>query len=792
MKKARILGAFSVLLLLCTQGFPQQFTEDDKKEGKMKSKTFAEHEPGFELKDVPEKWKNESAVILNQKFEYSFLQKYKNIEFEQVYRKRIKLLDKASVEDFSQFYWQTPYKQTGQVTLFGGDNSNKFYIEIKIIKPNGTVVDVNTKDAVEIKESEWTKVPRIFRGSSGSGYRKLAIPNLEPGDILDYFYFKRLYVSDKFFSDFGATVVSLTEKYPIKEQKYLFILERNFFVSMNTYNGAQKISSKADQIKYSGLKANDKVMVYSLVDNDREKFTDEPWSYELVNYPILKFRVIYPVGGYKGSALKGEDKGVLKENFSSEEIIRNFQDNSAFSYANPGEAVKYVKTKMGAEKDVKKIADELYYATRFYAVKNSKSYSQDFGGWVYAYKTVNLKKYYEGFAKEIDHIKYQNKKMTEAIENKQFGVMDHDINPSSSMAFFCKALEKFKIPYKVVLAPERQYGKIEDIMFTYEYEPLVMVEDGAKKYFYYTVGYDRTADLTNYNVEGVEAIAYSPATFKKDKKVERVKIPVSGENFNKLNIKTSIDFKPADFENIQFKRELRVSGDYKYDYSYLNWMNDSCDFEDMRIYEKDFAKKFKPKFIKGLKVKEEESRKLIAEYHPLRYKVVKAYTEESLKDDYNLEKIDTLYLLENGRYDNKKDIVFKENFKVKDLASKLGNNFSLNIGKVIGDQLIFEDKHKKDRKTNVDIIFPRTIEYEFTIEIPAGYKIEGIKDLNVNVDNEVGSFTSIASTMDNTILVKTKKVYKHNFEKKENWSKLMEVIDAAYNFSQKKVIIKKQ
>jgi len=40
--------------------------------------------------------------------------------------------------------------------------------------------------------------------------------------------------------------------------------------------------------------------------------------------------------------------------------------------------------------------------------------------------------------------------------------------------------------------------------------------------------------------------------------------------------------------------------------------------------------------------------------------------------------------------------------------------------------------------------------------------------------------------------VEALKVYKHNFEPKENWSKMIDFLEAAYQYSQKKVVLKKE
>ncbi|HRF16642.1 MAG TPA: hypothetical protein PK977_00690, partial [Chitinophagaceae bacterium] len=75
--------------------------------------------------------------------------------------------------------------------------------------------------------------------------------------------------------------------------------------------------------------------------------------------------------------------------------------------------------------------------------------------------------------------------------------------------------------------------------------------------------------------------------------------------------------------------------------------------------------------------------------------------------------------------------------------------------------------------------------------IPDGYKAVGIQNLNMNIDNETGTFAVQASVEGNTLSILVKKLYKQVTVKKEDWPKLLEMLDAAFNFSQKKILLKK-
>src|SRR5688572_26858301 len=98
-------------------------------------------EKEFTVTAVPEKWNNESAVIMGQKSEYLFTRlasgkKYTTVvRIKEYVHKRIKLQDKNALEKFSTFFYVT----------MGKDGKAQY----KVVKPSGKEVDVDMKNAIE-------------------------------------------------------------------------------------------------------------------------------------------------------------------------------------------------------------------------------------------------------------------------------------------------------------------------------------------------------------------------------------------------------------------------------------------------------------------------------------------------------------------------------------------------------------------------------------------------------------------------------------------------------------------
>ena len=100
----------------------------------------------------------------------------------------------------------------------------------------------------------------------------------------------------------------------------------------------------------------------------------------------------------------------------------------------------------------------------------------------------------------------------------------------------------------------------------------------------------------------------------------------------------------------------------------------------------------------------------------------------------------------------------------------------------------------EQRKRDLDVYmsFPRSIEYHVELKIPDGYTAEGVEALNKSVTNETGFFTAEATASGQTVSIKVKKHYLHGYEPSANWNKLVEFIDAAGEWTNAKLLLKKK
>ena len=151
---------------------------------KVKEEVWGQDLPQFKNRNVPAKYKNESAVILaryeevivDQKRKFSFWagnKMVKQINGTQIQRYLIQIKDKATLDKFSTFDFQT-YNRS--YSYFGRD-AHRTVLGVKVIKADGTERIIDSSDYQDVEE-----------GKNGQDKRaKLAVPDLQIGDFIDYF-----------------------------------------------------------------------------------------------------------------------------------------------------------------------------------------------------------------------------------------------------------------------------------------------------------------------------------------------------------------------------------------------------------------------------------------------------------------------------------------------------------------------------------------------------------------------------------------------------------------------------
>ncbi len=700
-------------------------------------------EPEFKVVAVPEKWKNESAVILAQKIDYAYVRKsMANVmTIKEYVRKRIKLQDKNALENFSEFYY----------VLYG----KKTDVAYSVIKASGKTVNIDLANAIEVNKD----VPGVFKPiyfTNSTSFFKLAIPDLEIGDIIDFHFASAEDVPlQKGYGEFTPYIFTLTYNYPVLYQKFQFDLDKGTNAKFKSYNGAPKLREGDDEFD---TKASDKksLMTYFIIDKSREKISEERWNYPYRNSPTVKLKITYNGGGL-GNTLFGKKGEATAESVDLERLKAMYA--SIQYYQNPisdamaRDVVEYLKNNGKDKLPPREMVREAYYALR-------KSF---------------LEIYYTGSS---DNANLYGSKKRYASKNtkKDLGKEDEvRMNKLLWAAALIKICAAEGLSIESVAVMPRYLGKWNDMLFEEELE-LALRMKGDK---YYVMLPFNNFDLFAQNYESYDGCEAYSFPLLKGEGYYKSNIPTSGWQENSTQSDMSLKLSDA-MDVVSVERRSAFTGIEKNDIISLAHL-------DREYLNKDFQK-----FIVNPKKNKGENKYTDADKED-RLKRQKEYLQERIeKDGLEVNKYDNFELLQDGRFDETPSLSFKENYSLKKVVNKAGRNYLLDLGKMIGSQIKLDEEEMKKRQNDIWLAYARSIGNSISLEIPKGYIVEGYQDLNMNVENESGSFVSTAKVEGDKLVVTTKKIYKKNFDKKELWPNYVAFLEAGYNFSQAKVVLKKQ
>jgi len=718
-----------------------------EKRSKFKTETLMkarfEDDTKFESTAVPDPWKSESAVVIYQKQHYSYLRNNANVEVDEMVRKRIRLQDKAAVTAFSELY----YIKGGSMNAIG----------INVIKPDGRTIPIPATGAVEVSEG----VPLFYRAyyQTVEKYYKLAVPDLEPGDILDYYYFTHREIGNRVLQyAFYPLVFTLNSTYPILSQAFQFKIDFGFHIDFNSYNGAPLIKEGNAGVDPHGRRRA-MIKQYELVDSSREKLSKEIWNYDLRSNPMVKFQVSYaPEYEYNINGFIGARGTEVKSRVSSTEVelfVRPRTENERGSeFAT--EVVKYLDRTMPGEMNPLAIAKASYYYLR--------------------YLILNY---------------YYNTSLSESKDKERsdfFVIDDYKFTSIMRQIFWKKSLKA-----QIIATVPRDVGTVKDLLLPGELSLFFTFKNGDSNVYVYPFHNYSSFDSHDELLEGTEAYAVMPVGYSPDiELVEEVKVPASTylQNVNASDLEVTL---AEGMESMDLVRKTSLTGLFKSAHATSLYLSNV-------EYLQEDRKKYDPQYTDTAwgKMKSNSYQKQSAEENRKKESLKEDKAKEQadllrkdLEGDYEVVSYDQFEVLNSGRYDEDPALRILETFKIKSLVSQAGKNYIFEIGKLIGKQIELKGEDL-NRKNDVYLPFARMLSDDIIINLPAGYTADGLNDLQFYIDNASGSFQSSARQEGNKLVVSTKKIYKTNFEKKEDWNKLTEVLETAYKFTQKKVILKKK
>ncbi|MBK6827342.1 MAG: hypothetical protein IPG86_10895 [Chitinophagaceae bacterium] len=322
-------------------------------------------DPDFAVSAVPDKWKEESGVIIAQKTRFSFDKDANKLAVYEITRRRIKLNDRDAVNGYSSFYFR-----------IGSSNDGA---GIRIIKPDGTVKDVSIRNAIYVEDND--DVPSTFTPYIGKAstyydksksrviFFKVAIPDLDPGDIIDYgtIFYDDNTVKKMSYIEFDPIYFVCTREYPVLSQKFEIDTDDKSFINSKSTMGAPAF-------KESGNSNAE----YSWEDRNRDKISDTRWVHSLVELPMVKFQIVFSRSENRSDLFIG-DRGELKQNISPEELAKKMNNlynrlDGSFYYTMAKAYLKQIGAVDLREED---FIQKAYYVLRHMAHYRSNGFSSE-------------------------------------------------------------------------------------------------------------------------------------------------------------------------------------------------------------------------------------------------------------------------------------------------------------------------------------------------------------------------------------------------------------------------------
>ena len=185
-------------------------------------------------------------------------------------REIVKVNDKSAVDDYSEMSFTRVAKSSGFYTR----SKETTFVGVRVFKPNGQVKEINADDIVLTKDESKEK------------QAKLAIPDLQVGDIIDYF----IASSQELTNDYSVKTYSvlLFDDAPVLNYSFHGQLGKKFAIDYRSYNGAPDLQVS---------KNDDRDIVIDVAKKNMAPFETSLWIAPALQLPLIRMNISL---GYRG------------------------------------------------------------------------------------------------------------------------------------------------------------------------------------------------------------------------------------------------------------------------------------------------------------------------------------------------------------------------------------------------------------------------------------------------------------------------------------------------------------
>ncbi|WP_430816984.1 DUF3857 domain-containing protein [Carboxylicivirga sp. RSCT41] len=703
---------------------------DDERSSYFKNYYWNQADTTFNNTIVPDKWLEESAVIIAKNVEYSVNKKAAG-KLRETYgvHKRVKLLDQNAIDDFSEFSFGTNRK------FYAGFFSSatiEYYIGAKVIKPDGTEVIVDNRDAIK-KE--------IGSGRYSYAYNKVAIPDLQIGDIVDFYYCYEKKFPSRSFHSFSPVFYELNEEYPIVDQTLSIDVLRYCYLNAKSINGAP-------DLKEVPLPDEGGIYRYQLKMQNSEPIKEESWTRISEELPLLKFQAYFltanntildPFESFYGPVTKRKD--YINPN-SLPQIARSFQNsvvNPYHYFFNVYKATfKYLKA-LKAQGTVGE--DELIKEGYFF-----------------------LREYW-----------YQQALF---VAPQNVYVPNYELDNIMMTSILSAALLKVKCEHEVIFLASKEYTRMSDLLFMEELVPgikskadtdVIIIQSGP-----YSIPNEVPEQYT-----GVEA--YSVVASRKLDEMNRIMIPKANYT-NEIKVESQLELN-TDSDSLKLKSIFTISGECKSEWDSTlivkSVFKEEFDAKKYRefIHEANLYANTKAQDRKREKLMLQEASEEKERRDNIKAKLNSYFQSEGIS-------VDTFKLIQSGRWMDQPELIFEVEYKLAGLYEKVGNKSLFSIGKLIGQHGLLQEE---ERRFNVSFPYKRNITHEITVTGSGLKDVEGLDNLKDNYESDDLSFNVDVESSETILKITTKEAVKNSYIDVGQWSDIRAYYEAIKRFNESKI-----
>lgn len=711
------------------------------------------HEKKFFKETVEDTVKNESVVIVRDFDEYIITAKGNgDYKVNVVARTQYKLKDPYAVQAFS-----TITKSSGLRKII-----------ITQLKPNGLLKEIYLKEDKDYDENKTYGNVKFEDGED-----KIAVEDLEIGDIVDYRYewsystavlptrqlqlengrmtgytvnvknyniFKRLPESTRF----------LQERYPTFSSMVVFEVPKELKLLQKSVN----CSYKFDETDEGNAK------VYKCKIGYIKAYKSEYFSYAYINLPVVKYCLVQTASDPAAAlyAFQFNDENITAEDVAG--LGRSFYRNKKF------------------------IPHYLYYT-------NTRKYS---GG----YEDVSLNAFFTAFLKTFRSSKTKLEMLNQfheylsnndEINQWQFGKMNFAV----IMARFC---DKIKQPYKMLACLQKYEGEWNDVIYPGDINWGIFIENGDNDLYITSTAKESNIYTRSGSLSGTKAIVFSP----KDKEApETITYPEVGYDKNLIKYESEVELSDENKFTYHFTNQYTYTGEmidnidenisYKFYPDELSTNAPFWGIVNYSLYNEELfrdSSDYMPEF-----------RRIGSSFSDRRDEKTKEGFAEFLYSEYHFDdiEVDSFRIIEGMGYVDgpEAQCVFKVEFNSSKVIEKgAGNYLLMNLGRLITEQMEVSNFKKNLRSTDVYITDMKEIQWSIDVELPKGYTPLNLDEFNTNFKNEAGIFNAKLTLEGNHIRINVTKIYNTHYLPKEKWPEMIDFLKTAVLFFEKKLLLEKQ